>query len=143
MVCGIIIPLWHQTIKCFVMNNLIIEAWPMWGMVTAIMTCVYLFWPSKYMKKNEYVAFFLSSFSLYWLLMLLIHIYIGGFRHVTPLSGSLFLVCLIPWITVTHLLYPFKQTKRNQQFTFLSVTFTSVMLLLIAFVWILVQFSNM
>ena len=115
----------------------------MWGMVTAIMTCVYLFWPSKYMKKNEYVAFFLSSFSLYWLLMLLIHIYIGGFRHVTPLSGSLFLVCLIPWITVTHLLYPFKQTKRNQQFTFLSVTFTSVMLLLIAFVWILVQFSNM
>ena len=125
------------------MNNLIVEAWPVWGMVTAIMTALYLLWPSKLMKKNEYVMFFLSSFSIYWLLMLLLHIYLGGFHHKTDLTSTMFLVCLIPWISITHLLYPFKHTKRNQQFTFLSLAFTGIMILLLAVVWILVQFSNM
>ena len=46
------------------MNNLIIDAWPVWGMVTAIMAIVYLLWPSKLIKKNEYVVFFLCSFSI-------------------------------------------------------------------------------
>ena len=125
------------------MNNLIVDAWPVWGMVTAITTVVYLLWPSKLMKKNEYVMFFLSSFSIYWLLMLFLHIYMGGFHHKTDLTGTMFLACLIPWITVTHLLFPFKHTKRNPQFTFLSVAFTGIMILLCAVVWILVQFSNM
>ena len=125
------------------MNNLIVDAWPVWGMVTAITTVVYLLWPSKLMKKNEYVMFFLSSFSIYWLLMLFLHIYMGGFHHKTDLTGTMFLACLIPWISITHLLFPFKHTKRNPQFTFLSVAFTGIMILLCAVVWILVQFSNM
>ena len=125
------------------MNNLIIDAWPVWGMVTAIMAIVYLLWPSKLMKKNEYVMFFLCSFSIYWLLMLLLHIYLGGFHHKTPLTGTMFMACLIPWISITHLFFPFKRTKRNPQFTFLSVAFTSIMIILLAIAWILVQFSNM
>ena len=125
------------------MNNLIIDAWPVWGLVIAIMTVMYLLWPSKLMKKSEYVTFFLSSFSIYWLLMLFLHIYLGGFHHQTPLTGTVFMVGLIPWISITHLFFPFKHTKRNPQFTCLSVAFTSIMVLLLAIVWILVQFSNM
>ena len=125
------------------MNNLIVNAWPVWGMVIAIMSVVYLLWPSKLMKKSEYATFFLCSFSIYWLLMLLLHIYLGGFHHKTPLTGTMFLVCFIPWMTVTHLFWPFKETKRNPQFTFFSVAFTSISILLLAVSWILVQFSNM
>ena len=58
------------------MNNLIVDAWPIWGMVIAIMSVVYLLWPSRLMKKSEYAKFFLCSFSIYWLLMLALYIYI-------------------------------------------------------------------
>ena len=102
------------------MNNLIVNAWPVWGMVIAIMSVVYLLWPSKLMKKSEYATFFLCSFSIYWLLMLLLHIYLGGFHHKTSLTGTMFLAAFIPWMTVTHLFWPFKETKRNPQFTFLA-----------------------
>ena len=125
------------------MKNLIVEAWPLWGLVTAVMTLAYMLWPSRLMKKNEYVVFFLCSFSAYWLLMLLLHIYLGGFHHTTVLSGGLFLACLIPWLTVTHLLFPFRRSRRNQQFTFLSVAFTAAFALIVALAWILVQFSEM
>lgn len=125
------------------MNNLIVNAWPVWGMVIAIMSVVYLLWPSKLMKKSEYATFFLVSFSVYWFLMLLLHIYLGGFQHRTTLTGTMFLAGLVPWITVTHLLWPFKETKRNPQFTFFSVAFTGISMLLVAVVWILVQFGNM
>jgi hypothetical protein len=46
-------------------------------------------------------------------------------------------------MSITHFLYPFKHTKRNQQFTFLVTAFAILEILLIAGVWILVQFSNM
>ena len=70
------------------MNNLIVNAWPLWGMVIAIMSVVYLLWPLKLMKKSEYATFFLCSFSIYWLLMLLLHIYLGGFHHKTSLTTN-------------------------------------------------------
>ena len=63
--------------------------------------------------------------------------------YMNRLAGTMFLACFIPWMTVTHLFWPFKETKRNPQFTFFSVAFTSISILLLVVVWILVQFSNM
>ena len=125
------------------MKNLFVEAWPVWGMVIAIMAVVYLLWPSRLMKKNEYMTFFLSSIGVYWFVMLVAHFCLGGFHRETDLTGGVFLLCLIPWLTVTHLLFPFRHTRRNPQFTFLSVAFTGISLLLMAVAWILVQFSGM
>ncbi|MBQ8454892.1 MAG: hypothetical protein IJ537_06115 [Bacteroidaceae bacterium] len=125
------------------MNNLIVNVWPVWGMVIAITTVVYLLWPSRLMKKSEYATFFLCSFSIFWLLMLAAHIYMGGFHHATPLTGTMFLAALIPWMTVAHLFWPFKETKRNPQLTFFSVAFTGISLLILVVAWILVLFSDM
>ena len=120
----------------------ILQFWPAWGLIIAMVTALYICWPSRLMKKNEYVMFFLISFSIYWLLMLICHVCMGGFHHQTD-TTAVFLLLLVPWMSITHFLYPFKQTKRNQQFTFLITAFAILEILLIAGVWILVQFSNM
>lgn len=121
----------------------IADSWPVWGMVVVLETIIYTLWPSRLMKKNEYLQFFLFSFSLYWFLMIFLHLCLGGFHHETPITGFLFLTCLLPWITIIHLVYPFKHVKRNPQFTFLSVGITVSAIIIIAIAWILVQFSNM
>ena len=66
-------------------------------MVIAIMSVVYLLWPLKLMKKSEYATFFLCSFSIYWLLMLLLHIYLGGFHHKTSLTQRRFSTTVSSW----------------------------------------------
>ena len=120
----------------------LLQSWPALGLLVAMVTVLYVCWPSKLMKKNEYVMFFLISLSTYWLIMLICHICMGGFHHQTD-TTSIFLLFLAPWMSITHFLYPFKHTKRNQQFTFLVTAFAILEILLIAGVWILVQFSNM
>lgn len=120
----------------------LLQSWPAWGLIVAMLTVLYVCWPSRLMKKNEYVMFFLISFSIYWLLMLICHVCMGGFHHQTD-TTAVFLLLLVPWMSITHFLYPFKQTKRNQQFAFLITAFAILEILLIAGVWILVQFSNM
>ena len=119
----------------------LLQSWPALGLLVAMVTVLYVCWPSKLMKKNEYVMFFLISLSTYWLIMLICHICMGGF-HQTD-ATSIFLLFLALWMSITHFLYPFKHTKRNQQFTFLVTAFAILEILLIAGVWILVQFSNM
>jgi hypothetical protein len=121
----------------------IASTWPLWGMIVTIEAIVYLIWPLKNLEKNEYVKFFLISFSIYWLLMLALHLYLGGLHHETPITGTIFLSCFIPWVSITHLFFPFRRVKRNSQFTFFSVVFSITMILIIALAWILVQFSNM
>lgn len=120
----------------------LLQSWPALGLLVAMVTVLYVCWPSKLMKKNEYVMFFLISLSTYWLIILICHICMGGFHHQTD-ATSIFLLFLAPWMSITHFLYPFKHTKRNQQFTFLVTAFAILEILLIAGVWILVQFSNM
>lgn len=120
----------------------LLQSWPAWGLIVAMVTVLYICWPSRLMKKNEYVMFFLISFSIYWLMMLICHICMGGVHHQTD-TTSVFLLLLAPWIGITHFLYPFKHIKRNQQFSFLMTAFAILEILLIAGAWLLVQFSNM
>lgn len=120
----------------------LLQAWPVWGLIVTMVTVLYVFWPSRFLKKNEYVLFFSISFSAYYLLMAICHICLGGFQHETDIP-SLFFLFLAPWICITHFLYPFKHTKRNPHFTFFITAFAILEILLIAVVWILVQFSNM
>lgn len=120
----------------------LIQSWPAWGLIVAMVTVLYVFWPSKLLKKNEYVMFFSITLSTYWFIMLLCHISMGGFHHETD-ATSIFLLFLAPWISITHFLYPFKHTKRNPHFTFLITAFAILEIMLFAAVWILVQFSNM
>lgn len=68
----------------------LIQSWPAFGLIVAMVTVLYVFWPSKLLKKNEYVLFFFISLSTYWFIMLLCHIFLGGFQHETD-TTSIFL----------------------------------------------------
>lgn len=78
-------------------------------------TVSYYLCPKRFIeKKNEYVKFFLTFFSLFFLLFLLITNIIcnSEFTHL------LFKISLAPVLLISHLLYPFKEVKRNQHLNF-------------------------
>ncbi|MBQ5818854.1 MAG: hypothetical protein IIW32_03185, partial [Bacteroides sp.] len=49
---------------------------------------------------------------------------------------------LFVWSTFVHLIYPFKTMQRNRYFTFISVGFTVISILLTLIVWVLVLMTD-
>jgi len=80
-----------------------------------IVTVTYLLCPSSIIeKKDEYVKFFLLSLSVLFLLFIVITNIIcnDGMTH------FLFKVSIIPFLFLTHLIYPFKSVRRSQHLNF-------------------------
>ena len=123
------------------MQSIIVEGWPMWGLVVSITALLYVLWPSKLLKKNEYVMFFLLSVSTYWLLQIVLNFWLA--RSGRPLPAPTILLGLFYWVTLTHLIYPFREVKRNAQFTFLSVFFALIPIVILLVAWVAHYFSNM
>jgi hypothetical protein len=114
---------------------------PSVGLAIAIMAIAYILFPVRYFgEKNEYIIFFLCSISLFWLFFMLARILGVEFfeSHEFVNWVSLFL-----WITITHLIFPFKRIKRNKNFTFLTVGFSIVALVLVSFVFMRVLIVDM
>ena len=95
----------------------------------------YVFPETPLGKMNEYIKFFLSSIGSFWV------IYMIG-RCVTdyrwePLfvSGEWLFAMLFVWITLTHLIYPFKKLERNRLFTIISLALLAVVIILTAIAW--------
>ncbi|MDR3267989.1 MAG: hypothetical protein LBT83_02840 [Tannerella sp.] len=93
-------------------------------------------------EKNEYVLFFSTFFSWYFLLFV-IWKFVGEFTHHPVSIDLLFRIGLMPALLVWHLVYPFRKIKRNRR---LTIFFASTIVALIGFfvlIWVGVAFSNM
>lgn len=120
------------------LNMSILNCYPFLGIVWTMMTIAYFLWPEHYFtKKSEYLKFFLLSVSVYWFLVTSVHV---AYREI---SGVLFLMGLIPFLAISHLIYPFKECKRNKHFTFFSIGISVFMFFTILIAWLLVAISDM
>ncbi len=94
------------------------------------MCMLYFLVPVKWTgAKYEYLKFFLLSLGLYCLVFLGFKILFmrdtflveGAPRGRITLFYDLFWTLLVPWITVSHLVYPFRKVRRNRHVIFFSV----------------------
>lgn len=99
------------------------------GLIATFVCVIYIFFPKRYFgEKSEYLIFFLSSISSFWLIYIVLKMLFGFDLTYYKFIGysSLFI-----WITITHLLFPFKRTQRNKNFTFITLATTIVAFLII------------
>ena len=106
--------------------------YPSIGLVITIMTIIYILFPKKYFgEKSEYLIFFLCSLSSFWVIYMMTRVLeFKVFENEELFAWA----SLYVWITITHLLFPFKRIKRNKNFTFLTVCSSIVILILLAYV---------
>lgn len=114
---------------------------PSIGLAILIMAIAYIFFPIKYLgEKNEYVMFFLCSIGIFWIVYMCARIIGIKIFEMSEFHGWGFLYL---WITITHLVFPFKRIKRNKNFTFLTVGFSIVALILYSCVMISLMMHDM
>ncbi|MDR3339027.1 MAG: hypothetical protein LBT25_02835, partial [Candidatus Symbiothrix sp.] len=98
-------------------NPLILGVFTLWDfMIPILFTIGYLV---SVKEKNEYILFFSTFFSWYFLLFV-VWKFAGEFTHhpVNIKEADLLLrVGLMPALLVWHLVYPFRKTKRNKRLT--------------------------
>ena len=83
-------------------------------MVLIISLCYWGCPPRFIARKEEYVKYFLSSFTLYFLVFLVVK----NICDDVSFTHWLWWTLLCPYLFITHLLYPFKERKRNQHLSF-------------------------
>lgn len=78
--------------------------------------------------KPQYLTFFLTSVAVYCLGFLAyrlirhdIFIISEGKEHVRMLYDTCFWIGIVPWIGVTHLLWPFRNVRRNRHIIFFTL----------------------
>ena len=111
------------------------------GLIILILTIIYWWFPKKFFKtdtKNEYISYALFSISSFWIVYMLSQIWTDELVK----SPGLSLYLLFVWCTLVHLIYPFKTMQRNKYFTFISVGFTVISIVLAFVVWLLVQMND-
>ena len=111
------------------------------GLMILILTIIYWWFPKKFFKtdtKNEYISYALFSISSFWVLYMLSRIWTDELINSPRLSMYLLFV----WSTLVHLIYPFKTMQRNRYFTFISVGFTVISILLTLIVWVSVLMTD-
>jgi hypothetical protein len=97
-------------------------------------------------EKKEYVKFFLSFFIFYFALdgittLVLNRVFNVGYYPIW-IGASVFILALWPILFIFHLLYPFKEVKRNQHLSFF-LFFASLLSTCIVMFFILLGMSNM
>ncbi len=123
------------------------DYYPSIGIVITLLTIAYFILPEKYTgKKYEYVKFFLCSLSSLWIVCMLYKLLLTIVPYKSdlyPTIGQLCTFLFIPWIAVTHLIYPFRRTERNKTFTFLTLGSMVISFVTGIVLYGLVQMSNM
>lgn len=112
-----------------------------WDFVAVVMvTIAYFLCPSKIIeKKNEYVKFFLSFFSIIFLVFIILTNIICN-EEITHL---LFKMSIAPLLLIANLLYPFKTVKRNQHLNFFLFFISLYSIGLYGLIIVAHLFSNM
>jgi hypothetical protein len=96
-------------------------------------------------EKKEYVKFFLSFFIAYFALngiatLALFHLF--ELRDTEGIMRLIFILALCPVFFIFHLLYPFKDVKRNQHLSFF-LFFASLLSACVAMFGVMIALSNM
>ncbi len=105
-----------------------------------IVTVAYFLSPDRVVtKKNEYVKFFLSFFSAFFVLFIILTNIIAN----NEITHLLFWVSLSPLLFLVHILYPFKEVKRNQHLSFFLFFISLYMIGLYGLTIVAHAFSNM
>jgi len=110
---------------------------PIWGGVVLLLAIASHAFPKTDIGKiNEYLKFLLTSVGSFWLLFMIGRL-VAGYRWEGLLqSGRALLVLLFVWLTLTHLIYPFKKVKRDKYLTIASLALLAVVIVLAAIGWI-------
>lgn len=112
--------------------------YPWITVILVIMTVTYIFSPRILIPhKNEYIKFFLLSISVYVTIFLILGWLFSGY-----VNETLFFLLIVPWLFVSHLIYPFKELKRNRNLSFF-LFFLSLIPTGFLFLWLAVSFSSM
>lgn len=94
-------------------------------------------------KTHEYLKFFFCSIGSFWLLYMIGRLVVTGYRWKDLfLSERWLLILLFAWITITHLIYPFKKVERNRYFTIASLSVLMIGIVLTAIAWIGMASNN-
>ncbi|MBQ9172748.1 MAG: hypothetical protein IJ584_16495 [Bacteroidales bacterium] len=91
---------------------------------------------------HEYLQFFLSSIGSFWVLFMLGRLTANSRWEDMFYSNGALLVLLFTWITLTHLIFPFKKVKRNKYFTVITVSLLVIFVVLTAIAWIGMQTNH-
>ena len=87
-------------------------------------------------KINEYLKFLLSSVGSFWVLFMIGRLVAGYRWEDLFMSERALLVLLFVWLTLTHLIYPFKKVKRNKSLTIVSLAVLAIVIVFTAIGWI-------
>ena len=109
---------------------------PIWGGVIFLLAIASYVFPKEEERGTEYTRFFLSSIGSFWVLYMFGRLVADYRWEELFISERWLLVLLFVWITLTHIVYPFKKTKRNRLFTVLSLVLLIIMFILTAVAWI-------
>lgn len=102
----------------------------------------YVFPQKKTFQMHEYLQFFLSSIGSFWVLFMLGRLTANSRWEDMFYSNGALLVLLFIWITLTHLIFPFKKVKRNKYFTVITVSLLVIFVVLTAIAWIGMQTNH-
>ena len=110
---------------------------PIWGGVVLLLAIASHAFPKTDIGKiNEYLKFLLTSVGSFWVLFMIGRL-VAGYRWEGLFqSERALLVLLFVWLTLTHLIYPFKKVKRDKYLTIASLALLAVVIVLTAIGWI-------
>lgn len=110
---------------------------PIWGGVILLLAIASHAFPKRDIGKiNEYLKFLLSSVGSFWVLFMIGRLVAGYRWEDLFISERALFVLLFVWLTLTHLIYPFKKVKRNKSLTIVSLAVLAIVLVLAAIGWI-------
>ncbi|MCF0183765.1 MAG: hypothetical protein HUK01_05460 [Bacteroidaceae bacterium] len=114
------------------------------GVIVILMTVAYLLCPeSVFGRKTEHGRMVLCAMSVYAFILMALHFV---FYEEFEMSGGLHLVAIAlaaPVLFLTHVLYPYRQERRDRHVTFFAGFISVGEVLSVLAVWYLVANSNM
>ena len=105
------------------------------GFLFLLAIASYVFPETPLGKMDEYLKFVLSSTGSFWALYMIGRLVTDYRWEPLFMSGEWLIAMLYVWITLTHLIYPFKKVKRNRLFTIISLALLAVFTILTAIAW--------
>lgn len=117
----------------------------LFGIILSVWFIGYMFLPEKITgKKYEYIKCIGSALFLFTCLFFLVtRVILTGENWKGVDSDTSFIVCYWIFLSVYHLIYPFKKDKRNQTVTFFLLGTALTFILFGACAWVLVALGGM
>jgi len=106
------------------------------GLIFLLAIASYVVPEKRIGKVDEYLQFFLSSVGSFWLVFMILRNVVDYRWKDLFTSEECLIVLLFVWLTLTHLIYPFKKKERNKQLTLISLTLLAIFIILTAIAWI-------